>query len=180
MDPRIANLLPIVTRAPWWVWPVFLLLVVLGVSRLKARVISMLRLIVVPSAFLIWGLVSLGIRFGANPTLVLPWLGAAVLGSAIGWSTAPAGIRADRERRRVYVPGRAAPLIASLTVFVSKYAINVLAAVRPEAREILALLDMLASGMSAAYFWSGLVRTLLRYRQAPAIEWSAGPAPAHA
>ncbi len=181
MDSQLANLALIVTRAPWWVWPLFALLVIGGVARLKARSLPLARVTIVPVVFLAWGLISLGGRLADRPLLALPWLAAALLGSTVGWFTSPTGVRADRAQRRIYIPGSPATLFASLTVFVLKYACSVAAAIRPEDRALIAVIDMAISGASAGYFWSGLVRILLRYRAALSDSADAGqPIPGEA
>jgi hypothetical protein len=175
MDPRLANLAQLMTRAPWWVWLLLAVLVISGVMRLRPRSLPLARIVIVPSVFLVWGLGALGLRLADQPTLALPWLAAALLGSVLGAWTVPAGIRADREHRRIHVPGTPAPLMASLTVFVLKYACNVAAVLRPDDRALIAVIDMAVSGASAGYFWSGLVRMLLRYRSTPAVKPEGGP-----
>jgi hypothetical protein len=92
------------------VFALLALLVGLGVQQLKPRVVRLPRIAVVPGVFLAWGLIALSTRASAAPTIVLAWLTASMLGAGLGWSTTRLdGIRVDRRRGLIYLPGGGRP-----------------------------------------------------------------------
>ena len=109
----------------------------------------------------------MGLAATARPELMVPWASSALAGAAIGWFTAPKAVRGDRERRRIYVPGSTVPLVASIVVFLVKYGCGIALATHPDARQVISLVDMSASGASAGFFASGWLRTMRRSRIVP-------------
>jgi hypothetical protein len=167
MDPRLAGLMQIVTRAPWWVWLILAVLLVLGLRRRRTRIMSLARFAALPAVFLVWGLISLALAASIQPEVAVAWALTAVLGAGAGWLVTPSGIRGDRQRRRIEVPGSTWPLAASLTVFVLKYAVAIALAIKPDARTSIAIVDMAVSGASAGFFAASWVRGLMLYRRGP-------------
>jgi hypothetical protein len=153
----------ILSGTPWWVFVLLALLVGLGVQQLKPRIVRLPRIVIVPGVFLAWGLIALSTR--AAPGIVLAWLIASMLGAGLGWSTTRlAGIRVDRRRGLIYLPGGWTTLVASLSVFAAKYALAVTAALRPQWHAAIATADVAVSGLSAGYFLARLGRMLIWYR----------------
>lgn len=76
----------VVAATPWWAYAVLVLLVVLGVRRLKSRARRPLLAFIAPSAFFVWGLANLASYARAHSAVV----GVAVLVGflGLGWVSA--------------------------------------------------------------------------------------------
>ena len=165
----IAAQLPfqILIHTPWWVFPAFALVLRSGIQALKPRTVSLGQLLIVPSIFIAWGVVSLLIRSPSSPLLPLSWSIAAASFAAIAWVRGLRdGVGFDRNRKRISLPGSRVPLIRSLLIFAAKYGLGTAFALAPESRSSIELLNILVSGASAGYFAGWAVRLILSYQQA--------------
>jgi hypothetical protein len=161
-------LLGILGHTPVWVWVLLAVLVFFGVRALRTRTMTVWRLMIVPGVFIIWGLVSLGLRIAAVPALIVDWLAGAALGFALAWGTTRLhGMVVDRAVGSVRLPGSSAPLSRNLAIFLAKYCLAVAIAVAPMRAGMLQHWDIMVSGFGAGYFAGWLVRFSLRYRNAP-------------
>jgi hypothetical protein len=57
-----------------WVWGIFALLTVLGLSMLRARPVSAARLSILPAVMIVYSLFSVIAIFGARAQVLLAWL----------------------------------------------------------------------------------------------------------
>lgn len=121
-------------RTPVWVWGLLATLLVLGLSQVRDRTASLVRVSIMPlamTAFSLWGTAS---AFGHSPQLgaVLGiWLGtaAAVLALVAPGSS---GARYDAASRSYALPGSWAPLVLILGIFLTKYVVGVELAMQPQ------------------------------------------------
>jgi hypothetical protein len=60
-------ILRIVQKTPFWVLALLAIPVVLGIQALKARTISVWRLLIVPAVFILWGVISVLLKAAAFP-----------------------------------------------------------------------------------------------------------------
>jgi hypothetical protein len=157
--------LAILRNTPWFIYVLFAVVLALGVQALRSRVISVWRLLVAPAVFIGWGLTSLAIQSVSSPILIVVWLVAAAIGAAIAWTTTHLrGVRIDRARQLVSLPGATLPLIRNLLIFSAKYGLGVAIALAPAWHADLAICDLAVSGASAGYFLGWLARFLSAYR----------------
>jgi len=166
----------ILLHVPWWVWPLLALLIWVGIQRSRPGVVSLSRLALLPLVFLIWGVIALLARGAdaAAPGIFGTWFAALLGGGPIGWlATSVSGIRVDRRRGLLHLPGDWSTLMASLLVFAAKFALGIAVAVRPDARSVLGLADMAVSGLSTGYFLARLARLIATYRRAPSADLAA-------
>jgi hypothetical protein len=155
----------LLTGSPWWVFPLFALLLYFGFQAAKPRVVSMARLLAVPLTFVTWGVLSLYARH--SPVLQIDWLVTAGFGALLAAMTVSfAHVEFDRERGLARLPGSWAPLARYLAIFGAKYALGIASALHPEARDTFALWDIAVSGASAGYFMLSMVRLIAAYRRA--------------
>jgi hypothetical protein len=125
-------LLQILAHTPRWVYALFLVLLVLGLSQLAGRHAGLRRVSLLPLAMLglsFYGVVS---SFPALPWALLPW--AAGLGLAVAAVLArplPAGTSFDPVGRRFALPGSALPLALIMGIFLTKYAVGVSLVISP-------------------------------------------------
>jgi len=79
------------------------------------------------------------------------------------------GLRADRGRGSVHLPGSILPLVRNLAIFAAKYTVAVLIARRPDWQSQLLWWDVGISAVAAGYFFGWLARFFLTYRSAPDV-----------
>ena len=126
----------VIKGTPVWVWAILVVLVVLGVTQLRQRVVSRYSVLIAPVAFLFVGLLAAGrgpIGFSA---WALTLLAAAALTFFVWQPTA--GARYDASNDRLHLPGSVIPMILMLAIFLLNYVINVVLAINPALRGELA------------------------------------------
>jgi hypothetical protein len=125
---------PIVRNTPIWVWALLAGLLALGLSQLRDRNASLVRVTSMPigmTVFSAWGTLS---AFGASPLLpqvMTAWIGAAaVVAALLGLLPSPA--RYDAARRSYALPGSVVPLLLIAGIFLLKYGVGVELAMAPQ------------------------------------------------
>ena len=125
----------VLKNTPVWVGGLLAGLLTLGLSQLRDRQVSQLRMAITPvamTALSLWGTVS---AFGQSPLfgyVLLVWLATAVLlGGLIAMTSPPAGTRHDTARRSFWIPGSWLPLVLILGIFLTKYIVGVDLAMQP-------------------------------------------------
>ena len=154
----------IAAGAPAWVYVLLIVLIALGVRRLRTREVPVGVALLPFAAFLIWSLVGLW-SFAALAGWTLA-LGAWTAGASIGVITAIVVPEPRGERlpdRRVRLPATVLPLILYLGVFVTRFACGAWAALVP-ARAITATAIGLAIG---AAMTARLIVAVARWRPVP-------------
>lgn len=119
--------------APAWVYILLVVLIALGLRRLKVREVPIIVALIPVFAFSAWsvvGLASLVTRNGAFPT-VPAWLGGVLLG-VISALMLPEARAIRIPGGRVRQPASLSPLILYLTVFVGRFACGAWAAIKPD------------------------------------------------
>jgi hypothetical protein len=159
------GILTILQHTPLWAFAVLALLVIFGIQALRARTVSIWRLLIVPAVFIGWGIISIATRT-SSPILLAEWAAAAAVFGALGWTTTRAErLTFDRTNGLVYLPGSILPLIRNLTIFAAKYSLAVAVAVSPAQRQNIIFWDIAVSGASAGYFLGWLARLALAQRR---------------
>jgi uncharacterized membrane protein YeiH len=124
----------VLSRTPSWVWGLFAALLALGLSQVRDRTASLLRVSLTPigmTAFSIWGTVS---AFGTSPLLSLAecvWVVAGCLAFALVVQL-KSSARYDAATRSYAIPGSLVPLFLIAGIFVVKYVVGVDLAMAPQ------------------------------------------------
>lgn len=137
----------ILSHTPLYVWAILAFLIQRGVAASVTREQPLGRLAILPLAMLLLSLLDLNGKFGLGAATVAAWLASATLAALASWQwigqdSIGAGSVAGSVRQR----GSWLPLVLMLAIFVLKFSLAVLLAVRPEARHNLAL-ALAASGL---------------------------------
>jgi hypothetical protein len=126
---------PILRHTLVWVWGLLATLLALGLSQVRARRISQLRVVLLPlsmSGMSLWGT---GSAFGNSPLfgyVLLAWAAGAALMLGLIAPQAPAvGTRYHAASRSFALPGSWLPLLLILGVFLIKYVVGVELAMQP-------------------------------------------------
>jgi uncharacterized membrane protein len=125
----------IVKNTPTWVWGLLASLTWLGLSQVRDRTASLVRITIMPvvmTALSIWGVVS---AFSASPMfgyVMLAWMfAAAVMLALIAPMSAPKGARYDSNSRSFALPGSWVPMLLILGIFLTKYFVGVELSMQP-------------------------------------------------
>ena len=159
----------IIFHAPIWVWVLLVVLVLRGVRALQEREISLGRLFLLPSIFLIWGGYALGVDTDISPIALLSGIGGLVIGAMVGWICwrASAPLRPAAVPGCVIRPGSVLPLCFILVAFVSRFALTAGLHVHPDWLNDARWMVLLGvwSGAVDGVFWVGSSNLLWRYRR---------------
>jgi hypothetical protein len=157
----------VLAHTPRWVFLLLALLVWLGVSALRPRTLPLRRVFATPAVFIAWGLLALAMAARTSPAIVAAWgLSAIAVGCLAFFATRLDGLRADRSRGIVELPGSILPLVRNLAIFVVKYALAATMARHPALHGELLPWDMAVSGAAFGYFAGWSCRFLVRWRRA--------------
>lgn len=122
----------ILANTPRWVWGLLLALLWLGLSQAVSRTASLRRITFMPLAMTGLSLYGTVTAFGTDPQVLLVWLCASGLISALVLQQAlPAATRYDPATRRFTLPGSWVPLLLILGIFVTKYVVGTVTALQP-------------------------------------------------
>lgn len=172
------GILLLLQHTPVWVFALLAALIALGVQGLRPRSLPLWRVMIVPTVFILWGVLGIVTRSAAFPIGVIDWLIAAAAGFAIAWRTTRLkGVQFDQRRRQVLLPASGVPLARNLLVFFAKYSLTAAVAVNPALQAALLPWDIGVSGLSAGYFIGWLLRLGIKYREErplPALSVSKG------
>lgn len=168
-------ILDILRHTPLWVYLMFFGLLAISARRLRGGIRDVRRVAIVPTIFIVWGIVGLLGRH--DPVATGMWLAGAVGGGVLGGLSRPV-MQADRAAGEVWLPGSLVPTLRLLLIFGAHYLLHVAAALRPDQAAVLMHWDAVVSGMAAGFFAGWSVRFHQAWRHAPAIEADRRPSPA--
>lgn len=122
----------IISHTPVYVWAILAFLVFRGVLALREREVSLPRLTIIPAVMLVLALQSIASRYGLASLAMAAWLLATAAMALQRWTFGASRIQAGAEPGTLRMGGSWAPLLLMLAVFVIKYALAVVQAVRPQ------------------------------------------------
>jgi hypothetical protein len=168
MSVAVAVAVAIVTHTPFYVWILLAYLVWQGVKAARPQTVGLVRLLIVPTAFVALGIAML-MSYHADAGAMLAWGLALILFAPLGYGTGPRLLAVDPRARMVRRPGSTAPLVRNVTVFVLQYAVAVLTALHQDRHAVLFLVGRAVSGATAGYFVGWLLAFRQHYRLAPRL-----------
>ncbi len=143
----------ILTHIPVWVFPLFLYIAYMSLRATRGRVASLPRLLMVPALFIVWGVSGLLSRHQIDLPLGSTWVAAAGLGAGLALTIGkPIVLGVDRERGLLRLAGSWAPFVRVMAIFIAKFTLGAMNAMRPDLREMLAFADAAVSGTSVGFF----------------------------
>ncbi len=125
-------LIQIVLHTPGWVWGLLAALVALGLSQVRDRELSVMRITLLPLGMIALSLSGVLTAFGHFPVALGGW--AAGLGVALTFARSLVAVRGARwlpASRAVHVPGSWLPLALIVALFAIKYAAGATLALHP-------------------------------------------------
>jgi hypothetical protein len=163
-------MLEILGHVPLFVWPLFILLLVGGLRARKTNSMPLPILFVIPALFGAWSLFNFFGKYGSNVALVCLWLLCLGTGFSAGFAHIQKMVlRFDKRKKMVELPGSWIPLILSLSIFTSKFSINMIISISPHLSESILLLslELFATTILGIFLGRG-VGCLVRYRASSA------------
>jgi len=151
-------------QTPPWVWVVALLVVFRSARFLRTRWIRLQSLMLIPTLFIIVGVLSLSLR---SPQNTLAWAVSAAALFPLGFFTAPHPLAIDRANSRLKIDRSYVAAIRVPLIFVIRYALQVAMAVHPDHAETLRLVTSAFSGAFTGYYIGWSAALLRAYWRAP-------------
>ncbi len=128
MPAQAPSILDILANTPLWVWAVFLLLLTLGLQRIRDRSVTLWRLLLLPAAMALLGLSGLvGAGVAAVPAILVGF----AAGGVGGWLMERDGATRRLPDGKVWVRGEWWSFVQILAVFAFRYVITVVSMVNP-------------------------------------------------
>ncbi|QOY95378.1 hypothetical protein IM543_05805 [Massilia sp. UMI-21] len=121
----------ILANTPVHVWAILAFLIYRGVLASRDRDVTVPRMLVVPVLMLVLALQSIAMQFGVAGVGMLAW--AAGIGAAAlqRWSFGRSGVAPGPTSPTLRLRGSWAPLVLMVAIFLIKYVLAVLLAIRP-------------------------------------------------
>lgn len=125
-------MLQIITKVPIYVWPLFLILLLGGLKARKTSSVPLAVLLLIPSIFFTWSLFSFFGKYGSEFTSIIFWVACLALGFFIGFlHILKLGLRFDKQKKKVEMPGSWIPLLLSMSIFISKFSVGMMSSMLP-------------------------------------------------
>lgn len=157
-------MLTILTHTPIWVFPLFLYIAFMTLRATRARIVNLPRLLGVPVMFILWGMSGLLSRHHLDLPLCLTFLAGLGLGAAALLAVGkPVLLGVDRERGVMELAGSWAPFIRVMTLFIAKFTLGWMMALRPDLAVPLAYADAAVSGFGIGNFLLWMIALVSAY-----------------
>ena len=169
-------MLQIITKIPIFVWPLLTALILAGLKARKTGMVPLFVLLLIPSVFFTWTLISFFGRYGNNPIAVVLLILCLGVGFFAGFSyVQKLKLRFDKKKKKVEMPGSWMQLILSFSIFTSKFSIAMLRSNLPHLNDsiLLLALELFATIILGIFAGRGIC-CLLRYRAASELELITG------
>ena len=119
-------------HTPVWVYFIFVYLLYVGIRSMKARVMSVKRIVIMPLVFIIWSGVSMALS-GRFETVIVGWIALLPFGMLAGYiQTRRFDIQVNRKLGRIKIPGTISTLVIIALTFSFKYFAGFMNAVYPD------------------------------------------------
>lgn len=159
-------MLQIILNVPFFVWPLFALLLVGGLRARKANEVPLAILLLLPLIFFGWSLFSFFDKYANHYAAVFLWLVFLVMGFLIGFfhmQTIP--LKFEKQTRKVLMPGSWIPLMLSMSIFTSKLSLGMMCSLFPDLHESFLFLGLELFAITILGIFAGRgINCLFRYR----------------
>jgi hypothetical protein len=160
MTALLSTITTVVIHTPIWVWPLYALLLFLGLQRTRDSTVSLPRMLILPVVVVLLAVFSFIV---AGPTALPAIVSGLVVGGTLGWQLERDGATRRLPGGKLWLRGEWWTFSQILVVLISRYVTNVVAAMDPAlAADLSWRLGtlFLSSALSAAF----LGRTVARLR----------------
>ena len=161
----------IVSGTPFYVWVIFIFLLKRGIKASKDGELSLSKMFIMPSIFIIWGLEKLLTNFSYLGTSMIFYTICMCLGTLISYSLYSRYRKLYLKDGSLCRTGTYLPMTIMMTNFFLKYLLNVAMSVNPLLCNILSfnILYALLSGFSVGLFIGGILQAYNAYSHLKAV-----------
>lgn len=125
-----------VSHTPIYVWFILAFLISRGMAASTDRDVTMRHLVIIPAVMLVLSWLDINNKFGVDGLVVAGWAMGALIGAGLVWRNFDSGsIAYDPASGAISLRGSWLPLALMMAIFCTKYAVAVLVAMLPAARE---------------------------------------------
>jgi hypothetical protein len=158
----------ILIRTPFYVWVILAGLLYRGYIASTDREVTFWKLFIIPAIMPLLTLPDLALKFGAGAQTFAIWGAAAGAATLLTWQFSSARVTPAQRAGNVLVRGSWMPLAAMMAVFFSKYALNIVLAISPQARHetLFATLFCALFGIFNGIFFGSMAKDATAYTQA--------------
>lgn len=166
----------VLIHTPVWVFVLLAYLVWQGITAMRPRTTTIWRSLIVPAAFIIWGLSRLLSNLQAGAVPLLSWGAAALVLAPVGFLAAKP-FELDHTTGRITRQGSMLPLIRNISIFALQYAIAIAAAIDPSESTPASVIGRMVSGATTGYFLGRTVAMLHQYQSQRKTALTTSPHP---
>ena len=128
MSTFFSTVITIVSHTPLWVWPLYALLLFLGIQRTRDRTVPLWRELILPIVVTFLAILTF---IGAGPSGLPAMLLGLIIGGTAGWHLERDGATRRLPNGRLWLRGEWWTFAQILLVLVFRYATSVVAALDP-------------------------------------------------
>ena len=121
----------IITNTPIWVWFILLFIISRGVKATQDRVMSFKAVVLLPILMMLWSLQGIFQHFGLQLEVIASWSIGCILGLALVLKIGNKHALNVMPDGQIHLKGSWKPLFLLLSIFLMKYAENVLVVMSP-------------------------------------------------
>jgi hypothetical protein len=130
--PEPTMIAQILSHTPVYVWALLAFLLYRGYLASQDRELSLLKLAIIPGVMLVLALTSINPHGALGEAVWAAWAAGVVVAVALVWTLSKGEIAVNRAAGTVVQRGSWAPLMLMFAIFVTKYSVGVLTAIRPD------------------------------------------------
>ena len=145
----------VVSHTPIWVWVLFVFLISRGVKARKPATVTLEKLAIIPSIFLIWDIYDLVIYRQLSVATIALWMAGILAGAATGYVLIkPTAINRAAAPRSIFRQADYTALPFMMLAFGVKYVLGVMNALSPQALQqpAMSALAIVSGGVFAGVF----------------------------
>ncbi|WP_346010679.1 DUF6622 family protein [Enterobacter sp. RHBSTW-00901] len=145
----------VVSHTPIWVWVLFVFLISRGVKARKPATVTLEKLAIIPSIFLIWDIYDLVIYRQLSVATIALWMAGILAGAATGYVLIkPTAINRAAAPRSIFRQADYTALPFMMLAFLVKYVLGVMSAISPQTLQqpAMSAFSIVSGGVFAGVF----------------------------
>lgn len=156
----------IITKIPIFVWPLFIVLLIGGLRARKTNLVPLKVLLLIPAAFFGWSLFGFFRNYANDFLAIFLWVLCLGTGGSLGFlHIQKLKLQFYKTKKMVEMPGSWIPLILSMSIFTSKFSVEMMRSILPNLEGSLLILGLeLFSIFILGIFAGRGICCFLRYR----------------
>lgn len=156
-------------KIPFFVWPLFAILLIGGLKARKVNKVPLMLLLLIPTFFLGWSVMTFFDRYLNSPLALLFWAVCLAGGFFIGYfNIQKMDLSFNKKKKEVQMPGSLLPLILSMSVFSAKLSSGMIRGIAadPQPTTLILILELFATTIMGIFLGRGF-SCFIRYRAEP-------------